>query len=129
MGFPEELRYTKTHEWLKIDGDVATVGITAHAVELLGDLVFLDLPEPDATVTREERFAEIESTKAVEDIYSPVTGEVVEVNSAISDELENLKDSPYESGWMIKIRMSNPDETTGLMTANDYQAHVDAEEH
>ena len=129
MGFPEDLRYTKTHEWLKIDGDIAIIGITSHAVELLGDLVFLDLPEPAASLAREERFAEIESTKAVEDIYCPVSGEVVEVNGAISDELDSLRDSPYDTGWMIKIKMTNPEEAGELLSANDYRAHVDAEEH
>jgi glycine cleavage system H protein len=129
MGFPEDLRYTKTHEWLKVDGDVATIGITSRAVELLGDLVFLDLPETAAPLTREERFAEIESTKAVEDIYSPVSGEILEVNGVIADELDSLRESPYDNGWMIKIKMSNPEEANQLLSASDYQTHVDAEEH
>lgn len=129
MAFPDNLHYTRTHEWLQIDGEIATVGITEHAVELLGDLVFLDLPEVETQLSREDRVAEIESTKAVEDIYCPLSGKVVEVNDGIADNLENLKDSPYEQGWIIKLRITNPDEIKELLDSAGYKEHVESEDH
>ena len=129
MAFPANLHYTRTHEWLQIDGEIATVGITEHAVELLGDLVFLDLPEVETQLSREDRVAEIESTKAVEDIYCPLSGKVVEVNDGIADNLENLKDSPYEQGWIIKLQITNPDEIKELLDSAGYKEHVESEDH
>ena len=104
------------------------VEVDHHQVDL-GDLVFLDLPEVETQLSREDRFAEIESTKAVEDIYCPLSGKVVEVNDGIADNLENLKDSPYEQGWIIKLRITNPDEIKELLDSAGYKEHVESEDH
>src|SRR5690606_20145029 len=101
---PTDRKYLKSHEWCKIEGDVATIGITDYAVSHLSDLVFLDLPETGTKVTAGKSFAEIESVKAVSDIYSPVTGEVIAVNESLPDRLESLKDDPWNEGWMVKVR-------------------------
>lgn len=103
---PTDRKYLKSHEWCKIEGDVATIGITDYAVSHLSDLVFLDLPETGTKVTAGKSFAEIESVKAVSDIYSPVTGEVIAVNESLPDRLESLKDDPWNEGWMVKVRFT-----------------------
>ena len=129
MGRPEDLRYTPTHEWLRLEGDLATVGITDHAVEQLGDLAFLDLPQPGAKLTKGQRFGEIESTKAVADLFSPVSGEVVEVNGEVVQNLDILKDSPFERGWLLRVRVSGTPELESLLSASEYAEKLAAEEH
>ncbi len=129
MTAPAELKYARTHEWVSVDGDVATVGITDFAVQLLSDLVFVDLPKPGKAVQHGQPFGEIESVKHVSDLYSPVSGEVIESNSQLADKLDLLNESPYETGWMVKIRMSNPAELGELLDAEAYKAHCDAEGH
>jgi glycine cleavage system H protein len=128
MSRPEDLKYTPTHEWIKVEGDVATVGITDFAVEQLSDLVFIDLPSVGDTVERGNRFGEVESTKTVSDLIAPVGGRIVEVNANLTDHPEVINQSPFEKGWMIKISMSNPEEVSRLLGSGDYQAKLDAEE-
>jgi glycine cleavage system H protein len=122
---PDDRKYLKTHEWCKIDGDIATIGISDYAVAHLSDLVFLDLPATGTSVTKGESWGEIESVKAVSNLYSPVSGEVVEINDALPDSLELLQSSPFEDAWMIKIRVT---ETGGdLLDAQAYEEHCKAE--
>ena len=121
---PEELLYAKTHEWVAVEeagGDkVATIGISKHAVEALTDLVFIELPKQGATVGANDSFCEVESVKAVSDIYSPVDGEVVEVNAPLADELESLSDDPYGKGWIAKVKVTND---AGLSELMDHAAY------
>ena len=125
MSSPSDLKYTSSHEWVRIEGDVATLGITQHAAESLSDLVFLDLPEVGDAVTAGEGFGEIESVKAVSDLKCPVNGEVVEVNGDLPDNLTDINSDPYGKGWMIKVKISGQGD--GLMDAAAYDAHVAAE--
>ena len=129
MARPQDLRYSPTHEWLRVEGDVGTVGITDFAVQELSDLVFVDLPSVGDTVVKDSRFGEIESTKTVSDLIAPVSGTVVEVNSDLADHLEVLSQSPFDRGWLIKVRMSKPSEAALLLSAADYQAQIDAAGH
>ena len=129
MARPDDLRYSPTHEWVRAEGDIAVVGITDHAVAQLSDLAFVDLPRPGTTVERKGRFGEIESVKAVSDLVSPVSGEIVAVHDELTDSLDLISSSPFTEGWMIRVRMSHPAELDDLMTAADYTAHVAAEEH
>lgn len=129
MNFPEELHYTASHEWIRVVGNVATVGITAFAVEQLSDLVFVELPESGTAVDKEQTFGEIESTKTVSELFAPVGGTIVEVNSAIVDKLDLVKESPYEDGWMIKIEISDMTELDSLLSASQYLQQVTTEEH
>lgn len=125
---PASLRYLKSHEWASSEGDTATVGITDFAVGQLTDLTYVELPTVGSTVTRGERFGEVESVKAVSDLYSPVTGEVVEVNSKLDDDVAPLSDDPFGSGWLMKVRVSDPD-AGDLLTRADYEAHCASESH
>ena len=137
---PDQLKYTKTHEWVAVDGDVATIGISDFAVQLLSDLVFADLPNVGKKIVQGEPFGEVESVKAVSDLYAPISGEVIARNErlterrgpdgkTISAELDLLASSPYGEGWMIKVRISNPGELSGLLDQAQYQAHCDASAH
>ncbi len=129
MARPQDLRYSPTHEWLRVEGEVGTVGITDFAVQELSDLVFVDLPAVGDTVVKDSRFGEIESTKTVSDLIAPVSGTIVEVNSDLADHLEVLSQSPFEKGWLIKVRLSKPSEAAQLLSAADYQAQIDAAGH
>ncbi|MFG1641955.1 glycine cleavage system protein GcvH [Amycolatopsis sp. NPDC049252] len=120
MSIPENLKYTKEHEWLNVEGDVATVGITAFAAESLGDIVFVQLPEVGATITSGEVFGEVESTKSVSELYAPVSGEVVEVNGTTSDTPEVINSDPYAEGWLLKVRLSG--DVPELLDAAAYAA-------
>ncbi|MBI4893099.1 MAG: glycine cleavage system protein GcvH [Acidobacteria bacterium] len=124
MTYPENLRYTKEHEWVAVDGDTGTVGITFHAQKELGDIVYVDLPKAGSAVEAGKTFGSVESVKAVSDIYSPVTGEVVEVNSLLADSPEKLNEDPHGDAWLVKIKLSNPGELGGLMNAGDYTAYL-----
>ena len=131
---PEQLLYTKTHEWVRVETDsagrkIATVGISAFALELLTDLVFVDLPEVGQHVTAGEPMGEIESVKAVSDLYSPVDGQVVEVNAVLANRLDTLADDPYESGWFVKIEMTDEAVLGKLLDAAAYQKQCEQEEH
>ncbi len=127
MDFPEELKYTEEHEWVLVEDDVVSVGITDFAQDSLGDIVFVELPEVGARVEAGKAFGVVESVKAVSDIYSPVTGEVVEVNEELPDEPEVLNTSPYEDGWMVKIRYSEPEELDELLDADAYRELIEEE--
>jgi glycine cleavage system H protein len=127
---PSDLKYTKSHEWIRDNGDgTVTLGITDHAQELLGDLVFVEVPESGTEVEAGGEIAVVESVKAASDVYSPVTGEVVEANEALADAPESVNDSPYESGWICKIRLSDTSQLEALMDADSYATHAQEEEH
>ncbi|WP_089936983.1 glycine cleavage system protein GcvH [Candidatus Entotheonella palauensis] len=127
MEFPEGLKYTKEHEWARIEGDRVIVGITDFAQEELGDVVFVELPEPGAAVAAEGTFGVVESVKAVSDLYCPVSGTVLEINTDLEDHPELVNDSPYEDGWMIVIEASNSAEFNELLSAADYRSYVEEE--
>lgn len=124
MNIPSELKYTKDHEWVKVDGDTVTVGITDYAQGELGDVVYVELPEEGAEVSMNETFGSIEAVKAVADLLSPVSGEVIDLNEVIMDEPEKVNQDAYGAGWMIKIKLSDPDELSQLMDASAYQEHI-----
>ena len=128
MSCPEDLKYSSTHEWARVEGDVVTVGITAYAIEQLSELAFVDLPEEGTTVERSSRFGEIESTKTVSDLLAPVSGEIIAVNTEVVDNLQLLSGAPYEGGWLIKIRMSHPEEVSSLLDSTSYEAQLETEE-
>ncbi len=120
MSSPPELKYTKDHEWISIAGDVGTVGITDYAQDQLGDIVFVELPAIGAKLTQAGKFGEVESVKAVSELYSAISGTVTEANAALVDNPELANESPFGEGWMIRIRLSDPDELNGLLTAEQY---------
>jgi glycine cleavage system H protein len=121
LNIPEDLQYTKSHEWVRIEGDTATIGITDHAQDELGDVVFVELPDEDATFDAGESFGTVESVKAVSDLYTPVGGEVVEVNSSLEDAPENINEDPYGEGWIVKLRTTDePD----LLSPEEYEQVV-----
>ena len=125
MSVPEELQYTRSHEWVRTEGDTATIGITDHAQDELGDVVFVELPEVGATLDAGDSFGTVESVKAVSDLYTPVGGEVTEVNEALNDQPEKINEDPYGEGWMVKLRVS--DEGSDLLSASDYEQFVEEE--
>lgn len=120
-GYPESLKYTKEHEWARIRGSSAQVGITAYAKDQLGDVVYLELPEVGASVTRGQPFGVVESTKAVSELFAPVSGKVTKVNQALVDAPEGINEDPYEKGWMAEIEMSSPAEASELLSAKQYE--------
>ena len=124
MSIPRELKYTEEHDWVKMDGDIATVGVTFHAQEELSDVVFVELPELERVVEEKEACAVVESVKAASDIYSPVSGTVVEINSALEEEPSAINEDPYGSGWLFKIRVSDMEIVEGLLSADDYEEHI-----
>ena len=127
MNYPESCHYTKEHEWVSVSDNVATIGITWHAQHELGDIVYVDLPKPGSHAQKGSTFGSVESVKAVSDIYSPVTGEVVEANDMLAGAPEKLNEDPHEAAWLIKVRIENPGEIADLMSAADYTAYVGAE--
>ncbi|MDX3189399.1 glycine cleavage system protein GcvH [Streptomyces sp. MN03-5084-2B] len=122
MSIPENLKYTKEHEWLSVEDGVATVGITAFAAESLGDIVFVQLPDAGSAITAGEVFGEVESTKSVSELYAPVSGEVVEVNGTTSDTPEVINSDPYTEGWLLKVRLTG--DVPDLLDAAAYAAHT-----
>lgn len=125
MNTPENLKYTKDHEWVKIDGDTATVGITDFAQSELGDIVYVEVETLDEDLEQEEVFGTVEAVKTVSDLFMPLSGKVIEFNESLEDEPELVNENPYENGWIIKIKLSNPDEAENLLTSDDYKAHVE----
>ena len=125
--YPEDYRYTKEHEWVKKEGSKATVGITAYAQKELGDIVYVDLPKVGAMAERGKPIGSVESVKAVSDVYSPVSGEVLEVNELLATSPEKLNEDPHGAAWLVKIRMSKPVEIEQLMSALDYENYIRAE--
>jgi len=124
---PEDLHYSKDHEWIRVEGETATIGITDHAQNSLGDVVYVELPKPGDTFSTSEAFGSVESVKAVSEIFMPVTGEVTAVNESLQDEPEAVNTDPYGAGWMIRIRMSNPGEVDALLSAAEYEDFTSAE--
>src|ERR1700726_173079 len=131
MAYPAKYRYTKQHEWTDVNGDVATIGITDYAQQELGDVVFAELPKVGAQVKAGQSFGSIESVKAVSEIYTPVSGEITEINSALVDAPEKINKDPHGAAWLVRIRLSDPKETAALMDATSYQAYIatQAKEH
>ncbi|WP_075340419.1 glycine cleavage system protein GcvH [Tenacibaculum agarivorans] len=125
MNIPAELKYTKDHEWVKIDGDVATIGITDFAQSELGDIVYVDVDTLDDTVEIEEVFGSVEAVKTVSDLFMPLTGEVIEFNETLEDEPELVNSDPYGKGWMIKVKISDTAQIEGLLDAEAYQKLIE----
>ena len=129
MASPSDRKYTKEHEWVRIDADVGTAGITDYAQDQLGDIVFVDLPASGTKVTALAKFGEIESVKAVSELFSPVSGEVVERNEALTDNPQWVNDDPYGDGWMIRVRLSATGEIDKLMSAEEYETFLQTADH
>ena len=125
--YPEEFRYTKEHEWVKAEGDTGVIGITDHAQHELGDIVYVDLPKVGTTVEKGKSLGSVESVKAVSDIYSPVSGEVIEINESLTAAPEKLNEDPHGAAWLVKVRLSVRDEIKQLLSASDYQTYIQAE--
>jgi glycine cleavage system H protein len=127
MDYPDDLKYLDTHEYARLDGEIATIGITAFAIDQLGDIVFLELPDVGEAIAKGENFGTVESVKAVEDLKAPLSGTVVERNDALVDAPEQLADDPYGEAWMLKVRIDDPDELEDAMTADEYRALAEGE--
>ena len=128
MEFPEDLKYSKEHEWVRVNGNIAIIGITSHAQDELGDVVYVEAPEIGASVDASGIFGVVESVKAVSDLYAPVSGTVIEVNSRLEEEPELINSDPYNEAWIIKVEMSNSSELDALLTTEEYTSYVSAEE-
>ncbi len=126
--WPKDLKYSKSHEWARVEGDIVTMGLSMFAVKHLSDLVFIDLPDTGDEVTQSESYAEIESVKAVADVYAIVSGEIAEVNESLDGEIEKISKDCYNEGWIAKIKMSNPAELDNLMDVEEYTKYAAAEE-
>ncbi|NJX16068.1 glycine cleavage system protein GcvH [Tamlana crocina] len=126
MNIPSELKYTKDHEWVSIQGDIATIGITDFAQSELGDIVYVEVETLDETLDAEDIFGTVEAVKTVSDLFLPLSGEVVEFNELLEDEPEKVNSDPYGDGWMIKVKISDAEEINGLMSADDYKALIGA---
>ena len=124
MEFPEGLKYSKEHEWVLVEGQTATIGITEFAQEELGDIVFVELPEVGEKVVKDDPFGAVESVKAVSDVYAPVSGAVLEVNDVLPDNPETINDDPYGDGWLIRVELSDADDLKDLMDADEYAEYV-----
>ena len=126
MNIPAELKYTKDHEWIKLDGDVATVGITDFAQSELGDIVYVEVETVDETLDREEVFGTVEAVKTVSDLFQPLSGEIIEFNETLEDAPEKVNSDPYGDGWMVKIKISDASEVDDLLSADDYKSLIGA---
>ncbi|MBW4638151.1 MAG: glycine cleavage system protein GcvH [Gloeocapsa sp. UFS-A4-WI-NPMV-4B04] len=127
LEYPSDLKYLDSHEYVRLEGEIATIGISAFAVDQLGDIVFLELPEIGDALTKGESFGSVESVKAVEDLYPAVSGTVIERNEAIVDAPEQLAEDPYGEGWLLKLRVNDPGEIDDAMSADEYRAQVEGE--
>jgi len=127
MDFPEDLKYSKEHEWVKVDGGIVIIGITAHAQDELGDVVYVEAPEVGSSVDASSTFGVVESVKAVSDLYAPVSGKVIEVNSRLEEEPELINTDPYNEAWIIKVEMTDSSELDALLTSEEYSSYVGAE--
>ncbi len=128
MEFPKGVRYSREHEWVLVEEDTATIGITDYAQEQLGDVVFVELPELDTQLTKREPFGVVESVKAVSDIYAPVSGRVTEVNTELTNSPETVNEDPYGDAWLVQIELSDPEELDSLMTAEEYEEFIEKEQ-
>jgi glycine cleavage system H protein len=124
MNFPDELKYTKDHEWVRVEGTIGVVGITDHAQSELGDIVYIDIPDANAEVKQGDTFGTIEAVKTVADLFAPLTGKIVEVHSTLNDTPESVNADPYTDGWIVKIELANPAELDELMDATAYKALI-----
>lgn len=127
LEYPSDLKYLDSHEYARLDGEIATIGISAFAVDQLGDIVFLELPEIGDAVTKEESFGSVESVKAVENLYSPISGTVIERNEAMLESPEQVAEDPYGEGWLLKLRVNDPGEVDDALSADEYRAQVEGE--
>ncbi len=127
MNYPEDYRYTKEHEWVHLAGGTATIGITFHAQEELGDIVYVDLPKLGQKVEKGKSFGSVESVKAVSDIYAPVSGEVIEINEGLTTAPEKLNEDPHKTAWLIKVKVDGAADFNNLLSAADYQTYIGAE--
>ena len=128
MEFPDDLKYTKEHEWIRLQDDTAVIGITDFAQEQLGDIVYVELPKEGESVQKDEPFGVVESVKAVSDVYAALSGVVLEINDPLTDNPETLNEDCYEEGWLIKVKVSDPKELDGLMNHEQYQAYIKEQE-
>ncbi|MCU0541397.1 MAG: glycine cleavage system protein GcvH [Oscillatoriaceae cyanobacterium Prado104] len=127
LEYPDDLKYLDTHEYVRLEGEIATIGISAFAIDQLGDIVFLELPEVGAALEKGEAFGTVESVKAVEDLKAPVTGTVVERNDEIVESPENLADDPYGGGWLVKVRVKDFEDADDVLSAEEYRQQVEGE--
>jgi len=125
--YPADLRYTKEHEWVRVEGEIGTVGITDHAQKELGDIVYVDLPKVGSAATKGQTFGSVESVKAVSDIYAPISGEIVAINEALATAPEKINEDPHGAAWLVKIKLGAPEEIKQLLSPQDYQKYVEAE--
>lgn len=128
LEYPDDLKYLESHEYVRLDGEIATIGISAFAVDQLGDIVFVELPEMGDALVKGETFGSIESVKAVEDLYAPISGTVIERNELIIETPEQIADDPYGESWLLKLRINDADELTDVMSASEYRQLVEGEE-
>ena len=124
--YPEDLTYHPEHDWARIEGETATFGITWYAQDALGEVVFYEPPEVGSAVTKDQPYTEVESVKAVSDVYAPLSGEVIEVNGKVAESPELVNEDPYDGGWMVKVKLSDPSERDKLLSASDYRAQLEA---
>lgn len=127
LEYPDDLKYLDSHEYVRLDGEIATIGISAYAIDQLGDIVFVDLPEDGDAIEKGESFGSIESVKAVEEMYAPVSGTVISRNQAVIDEPAILSEDPYGEGWLLKVRITNEDDLQDALTASEYREQVEGE--
>ena len=127
MNFPEDLKYSKEHEWVRVSGNVATIGISDYAQDQLGEIVFVELPDEGEEFSKDDAFGVVESVKSVNDIYSAISGRILEINDPVVDSPEIVNEDPYGEGWLIKLEISDPKELNELMTAKQYQAYIKEE--
>ena len=124
MNTPNDIKYTKEHEWVSLDGETATIGITDYAQSQLGDIVFVEFPDINSEINQNETFGVIEAVKTVADLFAPVSGEIIEVNSSLEDSPNFINSDPYGSGWIIKVKINDSKEYNGLMSSDDYEEHI-----
>ena len=124
MNTPNDIKYTKEHEWVSLDGETATIGITDYAQSQLGDIVFVEFPDINSEINQNETFGVIEAVKTVADLFAPVSGEIIEVNSSLEDSPNFINSDPYGSGWIIKVKIKDSNEYNGLMSSEDYEEHI-----
>ena len=124
MNTPSDIKYTKEHEWVSLDGETATIGITDYAQSQLGDIVFVEFPDINSEINQNETFGVIEAVKTVADLFAPVSGEIIEVNSSLEDSPNFINSDPYGSGWIIKVKINDSNEYNGLMSSDDYEEHI-----
>jgi glycine cleavage system H protein len=127
MNFPEDLKYSKEHEWVRLNGNIATIGISDYAQDQLGEIVFVELPDEGEEFEKDDAFGVVESVKSVNDIFSPISGKIVEINDPVVDSPEIVNEDPYAEGWLVKIEVSDPKELGELMSAKEYEAYIKEE--